>query len=274
MKKKISSFFVHLELIVVALFVLVPILWIIMSSFNEGNSLVTSTLIPKKITGYNYVRLFTDTNYEFWFMNSFIIAVLNAVVSVFLIIITAWVVSRFHFRGRKMGLMGMLLLSMFPSFLSMTAIYTLFITLGLLDKPLALVIIYSAGAIPYNVWLVKGYLDGISKEIDEAASIDGCTYFSTFFRIILPLSKPIITYCAVSQFMMPWMDFILPNMLLSGDSKMTLAVGLYNMISGKENSNFTMFAAGAILIAVPITILFLVFQKYLVQGIASGANKG
>jgi arabinogalactan oligomer/maltooligosaccharide transport system permease protein len=163
---------------------------------------------------------------------------------------------------------------MFPTFLSMTAIYTLFWNFGLLDKTLALVIIYVAGAIPYNVWLVKGYLDGIPKEIDEAAYIDGSTHLKTFTKIVLPLSKPIITYCAVSQFMMPWMDYILPNMLLSSDENRTLAVGLFSMITGKENSNFTMFAAGAVLIALPITILFMFFQKYLVQGIAAGANKG
>ena len=124
------------------------------------------------------------------------------------------------------------------------------------------------------MWLVKGYLDQIPREIDEAAYIDGSTYLKTFTRIVLPLSRPIMTFCAVSQFMMPWMDYILPNMLLSGSENRTLAVGLFTMISGKENSNFTMFAAGAVLIAVPITVLFMFFQKYLVQGIAAGANKG
>lgn len=274
MKKKVSSFFIHLELIVVALFVIIPIFWIVISSFNKGNGLASSSFIPKEFTLNNYVRLFRDTNYAIWFANSLSVAVVSAVVSVILIIMTAWIFSRFQFRGKKMSLMTMLLLSMFPTFLSMTALYTLFLTLGLLDKPLALVIVYAAGAIPYNVWLVKGYLDGLSKEIDEAAYIDGCTNFGTFFKIILPLSKPIITYCAVSQFMLPWMDYVLPSLILSNDTNKTLALGLFSMITGKENSNFTMFTAGAILIAIPITILFMIFQKYLVQGIAAGANKG
>ena len=274
MKKKLASFFIHLELVVVALFVLVPIVWIVASSFNVGNSLATASLIPKQLTFDNYVRLFKESNYIKWFLNSLSVALLNTFISVLLIMITAWILSRFNFKGKKTGLMTILLLSMFPTFLSMTAIYTLFLTFGLLENPLSLVIIYVAGAIPYNVWLVKGYLDGIPKEIDEAAYIDGCSYFTTFRKIVLPLSTPIITYCAVSQFMMPWMDYILPNLLLSGDKNRTLAVGLYSMISGKENSHFTMFAAGAVLIAVPITILFIIFQKYLVQGIAAGANKG
>ncbi|WP_230406904.1 sugar ABC transporter permease [Blautia liquoris] len=265
---------VHLELIGVALFVIVPIFWIIISSFNQGNGLASATLIPKELTLDNYKNLFLNTNYAKWFKNSFLIAVLNAVISVALIMLTAWIMSRFQFKGRKTGLMTILIISMFPTFLSMTAIYTLFWNFGLLNKPYALVIIYASGAIPYNVWLVKGYLDGIPKDIDEAAYIDGSTYFHTFTRIILPLSKPIITYCAVSQFMSPWMDYILPNLLLSSDENKTLAVGLFSMISGKENSNFTMFAGGAVLIAVPITILFMFFQKYLVQGISAGANKG
>lgn len=274
MKKRIESILVHIELIIVALFVLIPVFWIIMSSFNVGDGLASATFIPKKLTLNNYKRLFTDTNYLEWFKNSFAIAILNALVSVFFIVVTAWIMSRFEFKGRKTLLMTMLLLSMFPTFLSMTAIYTLFWNFNLLDRSLSLLVIYVAQAIPYNAWLVKGYLDGVPKEIDEAAYIDGSSHFTTFTRIILPLSKPIIVYCAVAQFMMPWMDYILPNMVLSSDENRTLAVGLFGMIAGKENSNFTMFAAGAVIVALPITLLFLLFQKYLVQGIAAGANKG
>jgi arabinogalactan oligomer/maltooligosaccharide transport system permease protein len=269
-----NSFLVHLELIVMAILVLVPIVWIVLSAFNPGNSLVTSSLLPKSLTLDNFRRLFRETDYKLWFLNSLSIAVLNTVLSVILIMITAWVMSRFRFKGKKLSLMSLLILSMFPTFLSMTALYTLFLTFGLLDKPVALVIIYVAGAIPYNVWLVKGYLDGLPKEIDEAAYIDGCSNFQTFFRIVLPLSAPIIIYCAVSQFMMPWMDYILPNMLLSSNSSKTLAIGLYGLITGRENMNFTIFAAGSVIIAVPITALFMIFQKYIVQGVAAGANKG
>ena len=275
MKNKIiKTTLIHLELIIVALIVIIPIFWIIMSSFTKGNSLANAGFIPKKLTIANYKKLFTETNYVRWFLNSFAVATLNSIFSVFLVVATAWVMSRFKFRGKKFGLMFMLLLSMFPTFLSMTAIYTLFLTLNLIDKPLALVIIYVAGAIPYNVWLVKGYIDGLSKEIEEASYIDGCTYPMTFCKITIPMCKPIIAYCAVSQFMLPWMDYILPNLLLSDDKHKTLAVGLYTMISGKENSYFTAFAAGAVIIAVPMTILFLFFQKYLISGIAAGANKG
>jgi arabinogalactan oligomer/maltooligosaccharide transport system permease protein len=273
MKRKIKVFLVNFELITICLIVIVPVIWIILSSFNEGKGLMSSSLLPKKLTVDNYIRLIKETGYLIWFKNSFSIALLNSFVSVILILISAWVVSRFNFRGRKAGLMTMLILSMFPSFLSMTAIYTLFITFGLNRSVLSLVLVYSAGAIPYNVWLVKGYLDGIPMSLDEAAYMDGSSRPYTFLKIILPMSRPIIVYCAVSQFMMPWMDYILPNLLYTGESTKTIAVGLYTLISGDKNTDFTVFAAGAVLIAIPITVLYLLFQRYLVEGIAAGANK-
>lgn len=275
MKKKIKAVLIHAELILMSMIVIVPIFWIVLASFQEGNALSSASLIPDRLTLDNYRRLLHDTGYPIWFKNTFVIAVVNAAVSVTLIMVTAWVLSRFDFRGKRTGLMSLLLLSMFPSFLSMTALYTLFLTTGLLGKPLGIVIIYAAGAIPYNTWLVKGYLDGISKSIDEAAYIDGCSRLQSFVHIVLPVSKPMMTYCLVSQFMAPWMDYILPNMLLSSrEESKTLAVGLFSMIQGQEQSNLTMFAAGSVIVAVPITIVFFLTQNYLVQGISAGANKG
>lgn len=271
--RKLKAILINAELIIVSLIVIIPIIWIVLASFNQGDGLSTSSLIPKHLTLHNYVDLFKKTNYKIWFMNTLEIAILNAALSVTLIMLTSWIMSRFNFKGKKTSLLVILILSMFPSFLSMTAIYTLFNMLNLIGKPLALVLIYSSGAIPFNVWLVKGYLDGIPKTIDEAAYIDGSGRFSTFFRITIPMSGPIITYCAVSQFMMPWMDYILPNLLLTGDKNKTLAVGIYSMIKDKEDKNFAMFAAGAVMVAIPITIIYLIFQKYLVEGISSGASK-
>jgi len=272
-KRSLVKILLHLELILVSLIVLVPIFWIVGSSFNESTGLASATLLPKSLTLNNYVRLFQETKYASWFLNTLKIAVVNAIVSVSIVMITAWIMSRFQFKGKKAGLMTLLLLSMFPSFLSMTAIYVLFLTFGLLNKPIALVLIYSVGAIPYNVWLVKGYLDGVSKSMDEAAYIDGCSRFQAFFKVTLPLAMPIITYVSVTQFMGPWMDYILPNLLLSKDQYRTLAVGLFSMINEQESTNFTMFAAGAVLVAIPISIMYMVFQKYIVQGVSAGANK-
>lgn len=272
-KKRIKTILVNGELLLISLIVLIPVVWIVMSSFQQGSTLSTATFLPKEFTLENYKQLFLETKFAPWFRNSLTIAVLNAGISVILILITSWIVSRFNFKGKKFGLMSLLVLSMFPSFLSMTAVYTLFVVLHLLNKPIALVLLYAAGAVPYNVWLVKGYIDGIPKSLDEAAYMDGSGKINTFFKIILPMSKPIIVYCAVSQFMLPWMDYIIPNLLLTGDNNKTVAVGLYSMIATDQNANFTAFAAGAVLVAVPITILYLLFQKFLVVGISSGASK-
>ena len=274
MKKKILSIFVHLELILVCMIVLAPLTLVVLSSFSAETSLTASSLIPTEFTLDNYRRLFEETKYVTWFKNTLVIAVSSTVVSVFVILITAWIMSRFNFKGKKTSLITMMLLSMFPTFLSMTAIYTLFSLVGLVGSPISMIIIYVAGAIPYNTWLVKGYLDGIDKSLDEAAYIDGATRFQSFYKIVLPLATPIITYCAVSQFIMPWMDYILPSMLLSRDSQKTLAVGLFELIAQSNEVESTLFAAGAVLIAVPITILFLIFQRFLAQGVASGASKG
>lgn len=272
-KRRVKAILINAELILVSIIVLIPVVWIVMSSFNEGQNLSTASFIPKELTLSNYTKLFQETDFGNWFLNSLSIATLNALISVVLILLTAWILSRFKFKGKKTGLLTLLVLSMFPSFLSMTAVYTLFIVLELVNKPIALVILYAAGAIPYNVWLVKGYIDGIPSSLDEAAYIDGSSKLNTFVRIIVPMSKPIIVYCAVSQFMMPWMDYIIPNLLLTGNKNKTVAVGLYSMISNDQNANFTSFAAGAVLVAVPITIMYLIFQKFLVQGIVAGASK-
>lgn len=272
-KKRLKIFLINAEQILVSILVLVPVIWIIMSSFNKGKNLSTASFIPKELTLSNYVDLFKENEFGHWFVNSLSIATLNALVSVALILLTAWILSRFKFKGKKTGLLTLLVLSMFPSFLSMTAVYTLFVVLELVNKPIALVILYAAGAIPYNVWLVKGYIDGIPSSLDEAAYIDGSSKFNTFRKIIVPISKPIIVYCAVSQFMMPWMDYIVPNLVLSGNKNKTVAVGLYSMISTDQDANFTQFAAGAVVVAIPITIMYLIFQKFLVQGIVAGASK-
>ncbi len=274
MKKKFVSFYVNFHLVVMCIIVLIPIILIVLTSFSDTSASTSMGLIPKSLTLDNYIELFATTNYLNWFKNTLKIAIINAITSVFIVLVTAWIMSRFNFKGRKASLISILLLSMFPSFLSMTAIYTLFLILGLLGKHISLIIIYTAGAIPFNVWLVKGYLDGIPKSLDEAAYIDGCSRFQNFFKIILPMSKPIITYCLVSQFMMPWMDYILPNILISKEEYKTLAVGLYSMVVRPEAAQLTMFAAGSVLIAIPITITFILFQKHLSQGIAAGANKG
>lgn len=274
LQELIKTILLYLLLITMAVMVLYPVLWIVGASFNPGSGLSSATMIPENGTFEHYKRLFEETEFPNWYKNTFMIAFFNMIASVLLTTTTAYVFARFKFVGKKIGLLTILILQMFPSFLGMIAIYMLFLNFGLLNKPLALVLIYATGQIPYNTWLVKGYLSGIPSSLDEAAKIDGANKVQIFTKIIFPLSKPIITFVAVTQFMAPWFDFILPRFVISSDAKKTLAVGLYEMISGSTNNNFTMFAAGAVLVAVPITIIYSFLQRYLIEGVTAGANKG
>lgn len=274
---KISRYITKVILYAILLFltviVLAPVIWIIGSSLNPGNSLYGSTLIPKNPSFIHYKELFTKTDFARWYFNTLKIATINMILSVIFTTLTAYVFSRFKFKGKKIGLVSMLILQMFPSFLSMTAIYVLLMQIGLLNTHLGLILVYAGGQIPYNAWLVKGYFDGIPRSLDEAARIDGASNITIFRKIILPIARPIITFIALTQFTAPWMDYILPRLILRSADKKTLAMALYEMVTGQQNTKFTMFAAGAILVAIPITLLFIYLQKHIVEGLAAGATK-
>lgn len=271
---RLGTAFLYTILIVQTIIVLVPVIWIVGSSMNPGNSLYGSSLIPKNPTFAHYIELFTKTDFPIWYMNTLKIATLTMIFSVIFITMTAYVMSRFRFKGRKQGLMIMLILQMFPTILSMTALYVLLWQMNLLNNHWGLVLIYVGGGIPYNTWLVKGYFDGIPRSLDEAGRIDGASNLTIFRKIILPLAKPIITFVALTSFTGPWMDFLLPRLLIRSAENKTLAVGLYEWVTGQQNTKFTLFAAGAILVAIPIIILFAYLQKNIVEGLSSGASKG
>lgn len=264
---------IYLILIVMAIAILYPVIWIVGSAFNQGSSLASATAIPKSPTINNFIRLLKETDYKNWYLNTLSIAIVNMIVSVTLVGTMGYVFARLKFAGKKVGLLAILILQMFPSFMGMIAIYVFFLNFGLLNQPLALVIVYSAGQIPYNTWLIKGYLKNISLSLDEAAQIDGASKLQIYVKVILPIMFPILTFVAVTQFMAPWFDYILPSFLISSTEKKTLAVGLYELINTQANNNFTMFAAGAVLVAAPIAILYLFLQKYLIEGLSAGANK-
>lgn len=272
--KFIETAIVYAILILVAIVVLLPVIWIVISSLQEGNSLFSSSFIPKKLTFRHYVALFKETDFLLWYWNTFKIAVANMLISLVITTLTAYIFSRYNFRGKKTTLITILVLQMFPSFLAMTAIFILLSKLNLLDTHLGLILVYSAGQIPYNAWLVKGYFDGIPKTLDEAARVDGAGHMTIFVKIIMPLARPILVLIAITNFMGPWFDFIFPNLVLRSQEKRTLAMGIFDWIQTGANDNFTMFAAGSILVAVPITILFLVLQKHIVKGLSAGAVKG
>ncbi len=240
----------------------------------------------------NYRVLFdeSETMFVHWYKNTFYLALLNMVFGVLFITGAAYIFARFKFKGKKVGLISILVLQVFPSFMGMVALFTLYQTFNLVGRPLALTFIYVGGSVPFNLWLIKGYLQQIPRDLDESAMLDGANKAQIFFKIILPLSVPILSFVAVSQFMAPWMDYILPSFLLNivprnanipagmnlaeyTKMQWTLAVGLFEFISG-TNSEYTTFAAGAIIVALPITVVYMLFQRFLIQGITAGATKG
>ncbi|MEH7444469.1 sugar ABC transporter permease [Bacillus sp. JJ1122] len=265
-------------LVILAMFAIIiyPLLWIVGSSFNPGQSLSGSNIIPENATLSHYKELFdtSKSNYLYWYWNSLKVSVLTMVFTVILVSLTAYSFSRYRFIGRKNSLMTFLILQMIPNFAALIAIFILALLTGLLDSHIGLILVYVGGAIPMNTWLMKGYLDTIPKELDESAKMDGAGHLRIFFQIVMPLATPIIAVIALFSFIAPFGDFILATVLLRTESKYTLAVGLYDLVAKQFGAEFTTFAAGAVLIAVPIAILFLSFQKYFVSGLTAGGTKG
>jgi len=275
-RKKASNTLVYVILAVLGVIWLLPIIWIVLTSFRAEGTANVPYFIPKTYTFDNYINLFTNKifNFKRWFLNTFLVATGSCLLSTFINVSVAYVMSRLRFRLRKTYMNVALVLGMFPGFMSMIAIYYVLKAFGLTQSLFALVLIYSAGAAT-TFYIAKGFFDTISREIDEAARIDGANNAQVFTRIILPLSKPILVYTALQAFISPWMDFIMAKMIM-GDNyeKYTVAIGLW-YLTEKENIEqyFTMFAAGSVCIAIPITILFIWLQKYYVSGITGGSIK-
>ncbi|MGG1571857.1 sugar ABC transporter permease [Fictibacillus sp. NRS-1165] len=264
----------YLVLLAAITIVIYPILWVIGSSMNPGDSLTSSTIIPENATLQHYKDLFTKTQYLTWYWNTLKICISTMILSVIFIGLTAYAFSRYRFFGRKNGLLLFLVLQMIPQFVAILAIYILANLVGLLGTHFGLVLVYVGGLIPMNTWLAKGYFDTIPRELDESARIDGAGHFRIFWQIILPLAKPILAVVALFSFISPFADFILASILLQSDEKKTLAVGLFNMVSDEFGNSFTLFAAGSVLIAIPIGLLFLSLQRFFVSGLTAGGTKG
>ncbi|EGR2464681.1 sugar ABC transporter permease [Vibrio cholerae] len=270
---KLATAIVYLFLTINAILVLGPVLWTVLASFKPGNNLFSSSFGEFTFTLDHYKALFTDTPYLEWYKNTFLLATANMLISLVVVTMTAFVFSRYRFQGKRNVLMSILVLQMFPAFLSMTAIYILLSKMGLIDTYIGLLFVYVTGSLPFMTWLVKGYFDAIPTSLDEAAKIDGAGHMTIFLEIILPLAKPILVLVALVSFTGPWMDFILPTLILRSEEKMTLAIGIFSWITSNSAENFTLFAAGSLLVAVPITLLFVITQKHITTGLVSGAVK-
>ena len=279
-QRKIALIFRYVLLAILAVLWIFPIIWIILASFSYNNTGFVSTIWPDKFTWQNYIGIFTNSQYPFvnWVLNTLFVAVISATLSTFVTIAVAYVLSRLRFRFRKPFLQIALVLGMFPGFMSMIALYYILKALNMLNLG-GLISVYVGGA-GLGFYIAKGFFDTMPRAIDEAAEIDGATKWQVFIHIGLPLSKPMIVYTALTSFMAPWVDFIFSGIILStsGNPKTyTVAYGLYNMVhssKGMMAQFFTQFIAGCVVIAIPITILFIVMQKFYVNGITAGADKG
>lgn len=279
-RRRAVNILVHLLLAVLAFIWIMPIIWIVLTSFRAEPGSYVNTFFPKGYTLNNYIKLFTDRNvlnFPKMFMNTLIIACISCVVSTFFMLSVSYSLSRMRFKMRKPYMNMAMILGLFPGFMSMVAQYYILKALGLTEGSmirLALIIVYSAGA-GLAFQISKGYFDTIPRSIDEAAMIDGASQWQVFTQITMPLSKPIVIYTVMTSFIGPWVDFIFAKVICRANAdQFTVAIGLWNMLQ-KEYINqwYTCFAAGAVVISIPIAALFLYMQKFYVEGM-TGAVKG
>ena len=278
-KKILSNVSTNLILTILSIIWIIPLIYLFVQSFRLEPGAWSPTFFPKTWTLNNYKKLFTETNFIRWYLNTLIVAVISSIITTIFVLSVAYAFSRIRFKVRKSLMNIMLILGMFPGFMSMSAVYFLLkIILPNNYQSLAsLIIVYSAGA-ALSYYIAKGFFDTIPKSLDEAARIDGASRFQTFYKIILPLSKPIIIYTVLISFIAPWCDFIFVSFIMSGvpDTKMyTVSLGMYNWLSREQiQTYFTTFCAASVIVSVPITLLFMWLQKYYVQGVTGGAVKG
>lgn len=279
-KKLAENIVVHVVLAILAVIWVFPIAWVILTSFRAEKGSYVSTFLPKAYTLDNYIRLFTDTtvlNFPKMFGNTLFIAICSCILSTFYVLSVSYCLSRLRFKMRKPFMNMAMILGLFPGFMSMVAVYFILKALGLSEGGLirlALILCYSGGA-GLGFQIAKGFFDTIPRAIDEAALIDGCTRWQIFYKITLPLSKPVIVYTVLTSFIGPWVDFIFAKVICRANADYyTVAIGLWKMLEKEYiDSWYTCFAAGAVLISIPIAVLFMFLQRYYVDGM-SGAVKG
>ena len=278
-RKTAANTVVYIILGVLSVIWLIPIIYLVITSFRgESGAWLDGYIIPKIWTIGNYTKLFTDTslfNYPRWFLNTFVVAIFSCIISTIFVLFTSYAFSRLRFKMRRPMMNIVLVLGMFPGFMSIIAVYHLVKLIGLDQSLVALVLIYSGGA-GLGYYIMKGFFDTIPAALDESAYLDGCTKWQTFTKIIIPLSRPVITYTVLTAFIAPWVDFIVASVIMKDNyNNYTIALGLFRMIE-RENvfQWYTAFCAGAVLVSIPIAILFLIMQKNYVEGVTGGSVKG
>ena len=271
----------HLVLLFLACLWLVPILWLVVTSFGVDKGPNLSTFFPSAYTLDHYKAILlpgSDSVSQFprWFMNTFTIAIFTCIISSMFVLMVAYAMSCMRFKARKPLMNIAIIMNLFPGFLSMIAVYFNMKNLNLTNSMTGMVIVYSAGA-GLGYLIAKGFFDTISKSLREAAYLEGANEFTVFWKIIIPLSKPIIVYTVINSFLAPWMDFIFASIMLNSgvSAQKTVALGLFAMVDKVNRNNyFAQFCAGGVIVSIPISVLFIIMQKFYVEGITGGSVKG
>jgi arabinogalactan oligomer / maltooligosaccharide transport system permease protein len=282
----------HVVAILAVAFALFPVAYIISASFNKDDSLSGSSLIPRAVTLDNFKELFTNqkenakttpttsSHYARWLLNTMIVAGVTSLLTVLLGAVAAYAFSRFRFRGRRMGLMALLLIQMFPALLAVVAIYLIVLHVGDvfpaigLNKLSGLILVYLGGVMGINTWLLKGFLDSIPMELDESARVDGATPAQVFWGVILPLAAPVLAVIALLSFIGTINEYVIASVILQTSDKLTLPVGMFGYISTNYAEHWGAFAAGTLLAAIPVVIVFMSLQRFIVHGLTQGSVKG
>ena len=273
-KRFINHSLTYLYLVVLSIIILYPLLITIMSAFKTGNVVAFKLDTDINFSLENFSRLFSETLYGTWYFNTIIIAVLTMIVQTSIVVLAGYAYSRYNFIARKQSLVFFLIIQMVPTMAALTAFFVMALMLNALNHSWFLIFLYVGGGIPMNAWLMKGYFDTVPMSLDESAKLDGAGHFRRFWQIVLPLVSPMVAVQALWAFMGPFGDYILSSFLLREKEYFTVAVGLQTFVNNVKNMKIAYFSAGAILIALPICILFFFLQKNFVSGLTSGGDKG
>ena len=283
----------YLVSLVAIMFVAFPIVYVVSAAFNSVDSLSSSGLIPQSVTLDNFRAILSgapgkagsseaglDVPYTSWYVNMLFISLTSAAVSVFFGALAAYAFARYRFKGRRMGMMSLLLIQMFPTFLAVVAIYLIVLRIGSvfpaigLDTRSGVILVYLGGALGVNTWLMKGFLDSIPDSLDESARVDGATPAQIFWGIILPLATPVLAVVGLLSYIGTINEFVIASVLLDTTDKFTMSVGLYGFINDKYAQQWGAFCAGVVLAAIPVVILFFFLQRFIAEGLTRGAVKG
>ena len=270
---KIRNFFVYTFLAIVMLIVLYPFVYVLTAAFADGNTMTTLSCAPfgNGFSMSNFANLFTKTEFPRWFANTLLIALLSMAGSLVVCVLGAYIFSRYSFPGKKKMILVIFVLQIVPSFISMIAMYYVLYRIGALDTKWGLALVYIAGNIPYNIWLVKTYMDSIPVNMEEAAKMEGASGFTIFTKLVLPAVRPITVFLAITSFTAPWVDFIFPKLLLRSRENKTVALGLYSLYN--EQGDFGTFCAGAIFVIIPFILFFLATQNMLTESMSTSLDE-